>query len=293
MGPEIDPVLDAGSSGNNEDYIWIGQEEGLDAALILDGTSGTDGDFGARKGKTGGQRYVEEFGRNVKNMLEEEPGSELEYIMAETVRNMWDHFEEDGSEAAGRYLDGEETVYPRSETVPGAVGALVRWNEEKIEILHIGDTETYVELTGEIERYGDRRHERFDEKLDEAVDKYGKMSEDAQRVRSEHRSAANMPGNYPNMSFNPVVVSKEGEHSVYPRKDVNRIVLSTDGGTARMKRLFDMDSEDVLDFIADKGVENALEELRDKEQEVDIPALKQSDDAAIADMRFKDEIGDT
>lgn len=279
-------MIDAGSPDKNEDYIWIGPDDGVDAALILDGTSGTEGDFGAKNGKTGGQRYVEEFGRSVKNILEENPDSELEYVMEETVKHMWEYFEDEASEATEGYLEGEETVYPRSETVPSAVGSLIRWDQDEVEILHVGDTETYVETSEELDLYTDRTHESFDAKLDEAVDRNGKESEETQRLRSEHRSAANLPGNYPHMSFNPVVVNRQSEHSVFPRDEVERIVLSTDGGTTRMKRLFDMDGEEVLEFISKKGVENALAELREKESEAEISALKQSDDAAMVELRF-------
>lgn len=288
MTPKIESVIDAGSPDRNEDYIWIGSEEGVNAVLILDGTSGTAGDFGAENGKTGGQRYVESIGESVREILESEPGKNLEQILKEAIENAWDLFEEQGEKESKRYLDGEDATYPRSETVPGAVGCLIRWDENNLEILHIGDVETFVEKESGLDFYSNATHERFDHMMNEAVRNDGKNSEKAEKLRDLHRSANSLPGTYPQIGFNPLAVEKQGEKESYDTVSVEKIVLSTDGGTTRMKKLLDMENKELLDFVSTKGVEKALEELREKERNTDVGELKQSDDAAIIEMRFNE-----
>lgn len=286
MTPEIEHVIEAGSPNKNEDYIWIGPEDGVNAILILDGTSGTARDFGAKNGRTGGQRYVEKFGESVREILRSEPEKELEKVLKEAITQVWSEFEEQGAEKSKRYLEGVGTTYPRSDTVPGAVGCLIRWDESDLEMMHVGDVETYIQKKAELEFYSNATHEKFDAKLNEAVKNEGKNSEKADKLVSEHRSANSLPGTYPQIGFNPLAVEKQGKKKTYDLEDVDKVVLSTDGGTTRMKKLLDMDNREVIESISEKGVEEALEELREKERTTDVGERKQSDDAAIVELRF-------
>ncbi|EGQ43094.1 MAG: hypothetical protein J07AB43_10830 [Candidatus Nanosalina sp. J07AB43] len=88
MEPKLDYAIDSGSKTSrktNEDYLWVGAEEGINSVLILDGTSGVAGDFVEKNGKTGGRRYVEEFGAAVKQILERNPQENLESVMKSAV----------------------------------------------------------------------------------------------------------------------------------------------------------------------------------------------------------------
>lgn len=286
MKPEINHVIDAGSPDKNEDYIWIGPEDGVKAILVLDGTSGTAGDFGSKNSKTGGKRYVEEFGEALKDIIVSGPEENLEKVVKEAISRTWGAFEEQGAETAARYLEGEDVAYPKSETVPGAVGCLIRWSGDELEVMHVGDVETYVVKQDETDFYSNATHEAFDAKLNDAIEKEGKGSNKAEKLVSEHRSASNFPGTYPQIGFNPLAVENLGEKENYNMKDVDRVVISTDGGSTRIKKLFDMDNQEVLKFIDENGVEKALEKLREKEDKTEIAELKQSDDAAIVDLRF-------
>ena len=74
MKAEASGTTDPGETTNketNEDFLWLGPEDDVKAVLILDGTSGTTGDFGAEKEKTGGRLYVETVGNSIKQQLEE------------------------------------------------------------------------------------------------------------------------------------------------------------------------------------------------------------------------------
>ncbi|MFQ3275225.1 MAG: serine/threonine protein phosphatase PrpC [Candidatus Nanohaloarchaea archaeon] len=285
--PEIQSIIEAGSPDQNEDYLWIGPEEGVNAVLILDGTSGTEGDFGANEDLTGGQRYVQYFGEEVEKILEEEPNKPLEEVLKSAISSVWDRFEDGAEENVEDYFSGENVVLQRAETVPAAVGALVRWNKDELELLHVGDIEAYVRTEEGVETYSNETHEKFDELRDEWVEKYGKSSEEVREIVSKHRSAHNLPGTYPNMSFNPLAVEKLGVKKSYPREEVKRVVLSTDGGTARMKKLLELNEGEILAFLEEKGVKDALEKLREREENLEINALKKSDDAAIADLWFE------
>jgi serine/threonine protein phosphatase PrpC len=284
--PEIRSVIEAGSPNQNEDYLWIGPEKGINAVLILDGTSGTEGDFGANKDLTGGQKYVQYFGEEVEKILKEEPDKPLEDVMKSAISGVWDRFEEEAEENVESYFSGEDVVLQRAETVPAAVGAIIRWDENELELLHVGDVETYIETRKDVETYSNETHGRFDELRDQYVEKYGRGSEEVKEIVSKHRSAHNLPGTYPNMSFNPLAVEKLGVKKNYTREEIERVVLSTDGGTVRMKRIFELKDSEVLDFLDENGVERALKKLREEEEKMDVNALKKSDDAAIADIRF-------
>ncbi|MFT4892622.1 MAG: serine/threonine protein phosphatase PrpC [Candidatus Nanohaloarchaea archaeon] len=284
--PEIRYVAEAGSPGENEDYLWIGPESGFKAVLVLDGTSGTEGDFGATEELTGGQRYVEFFGEEVQKVLEENPDTDLEKVLKSVIGRVWDRFEDEAEKNAREYLSGGDTTLQRAETVPAAVGSMVRWDEEKVELIHVGDVETYIKRRQDLELHSNDIHGKFDQLRDDYIEKYGRESEEVKNIVSRHRSAHNLPGTYPNMSFNPLVVEKLGKKESYSREEVERVVMSTDGGTVRMKRLFGIDEPGVMEFLKEKGVEKALDELRQEENREDIDALKKSDDAAVVDIRF-------
>jgi hypothetical protein len=284
--PEIDYVLDAGSPDKNEDYIWIGNEEGYNTVLILDGTSGTEGDFGGEEDETGGQKYVRYFGEELEKIIKKEPEKDLKELMKSVISQVWDRFESEAEENIERYFEGQETDLQRAETVPAAVGAVVRWDDEVLELMHVGDVETYIVAEDSKDIFSNNIHEKFDDLRDEYVEKYGRDSEEVREITSKHRSAHNLPGTYPNMSFNPLSVEKLGIKKNYSIENVDRVVLSTDGGTVRMKRLLGLDEKEVLNFLAEKGPERAVKTLREKEQQKNVKALKNSDDAAIVDIRF-------
>lgn len=288
QNPEIKEVIDAGSPGTNEDKILIDTDGDGNAVLILDGTSGVEGDFGGgEEDRTGGQKYVDYLASAVEQILDREPERDLEAVMKSAIGNVWDRFADEAEENVQAYLSGEDATLQTAETVPAAVGSLIRWNNEELEVMHVGDVETYVCMDGEQERFSNSVHEALDDIRDEYVEEHGKTSSEVRKITSKHRSAHNLPGTYPNMSFNPLVVEKLGTRKSYPIKEVERVVLSTDGGTTRMKRIFDMDDDEVLQFLETEGPEKALEKLRERENSSEIAALKKSDDAGIVDIRFQ------
>lgn len=288
--PEIDYAIDSGSNTSektNEDYLWIGPEDGANAVLILDGTSGVSGDFGNKNGKTGGRRYVEIFGSAVKTTLDQNPDENLEEVMKSAIRSCWEEFEEEAKENTERYLEGENVVLQRASTVPAAVGALIRWNDQKLELLHVGDVETCINLEEEVDNFSNKVHEEFDSIRDDYIEEYEKDSEEVQEILRKHRSAHNLPGTYPNMSFNPLTVEKLGEKAEYDMEKVENVMLSTDGASPRLRQLLGLENnKDVIEFVEDHGAEEALERLREKEKEAELNALKTSDDAAIALLDF-------
>lgn len=278
----------------NEDYLLLSPEKNV--ALILDGTSGTRGDFGAENGKTGGRVYVEKLAGNIGEILEENPGENLEDILENGISRTWDDFQELGTKQREKYFSGEETVYPTAETVPGAVGCLVRWTKKKIEIVHVGDVETYiVKNSGETEFFCNKVHQRYDEIYEEKIENLREEgvenpSENPEvwELVNRHRSAANLPGNYPNISFNPLVIEKMGEKKKYRRKNVERILLGTDGATTRIRELFNLKKDEIPGFVEEHGVEEAIEKLRSKEDSKNLDKLKNSDDAALALVKFSE-----
>jgi serine/threonine protein phosphatase PrpC len=290
MKPEIDSAIDSGSTTSrktNEDYLWVGLRDGINAVLILDGTSGVAGDFGAKNEKTGGRRYVEKFGAAVKQILEIKPQENLEEVMKSAIENVWDEFEEEAEENTEKYFNGEDVTLQRASTVPAAVGAIIRWNDEKLELLHVGDVETYIKLEDRGENFSNETHESFDKIRDEYIREYGKESSEVQEILRKHRSGHNLPGTYPNMSFNPLAVDKLGEKSEYPIEEVEKVLLSTDGAAPRFRELFKLESnEQVVEYIEKHGAQKSLKKLREKENKAELNALKSSDDAAIALLNF-------
>lgn len=299
MKPEIDYAIDSGSTTSeetNEDYLWIGPEDGVNAVLILDGTSGTAADFGRVNDRPGGRRYVEKFGEYVKERLLKEPSADLEEVMEDAISYVWDAFDEEGESAVKSYFKdpASNAVIPTGKTIPGAVGSLTRWDEDRIEILHVGDVETYIVSNEGNYQFGDEVHERFDEIFEEKIRQLKKKGIEEPRKRPEvterinkHREAANLPGTYPNMSFNPLAVKKQGMKLEYNVKEVEKVLLSTDGASPRLRHFFDLeDNEEVTNFVEERGAERSLELLREKEGKVDLNTLKSSDDAAIALLNF-------
>ncbi|NMJ77228.1 hypothetical protein GLU64_02350 [Nanohaloarchaea archaeon] len=290
MKAEIDYAIDSGSTTSektNEDYLWTGLEDGINAVLILDGTSGVSGDFGARNEKTGGRRYVERFGAAIKHILDKNPQRDLEEVMKSAIETIWDEFEEESEENTEKYFKGENVTLQRASTIPAAVGAMIRWNDKKLELLHVGDVETYVKLEDRVENFSNETHESFDKIRDENIKEYGKESSEVQEILRKHRSAHNLPGAYPNMSFNPLAVEKLGEKSEYLIEEVEKLLLSTDGAAPRFRELFDLETnEQVIKYIEEHGAQKSLEKLREKEHNAELNALKSSDDAAIALLNF-------
>lgn len=290
MKPKLDYAIDSGSTTSrktNEDYLWMGAEEGINSVLILDGTSGVAGDFGEKNEKTGGRRYVEKFGAAVKQILERNPQENLESVMKSAIENVWDEFEGEAQENTENYFKGGNVTLQRASTVPAAVGAIIRWNNEKLELLHVGDVETCIILDDRIETFSNETHENFDNIRDEYIEEYGKKSKEVQEILRKHRSAHNLPGTYPNMSFNPLAVEKLGEKSEYPIEEVEKVLLSTDGAAPRFRELFKLKrNEKVVEFIEEHGAQESLKKLREKENKADLNALKSSDDAAIALLKF-------
>lgn len=191
-------------------------------------------------------------------------------------------------------MKAEASTVPTATTAPGAVGSLVRWNEEKIEVLHIGDVETYiVKEDGGLDLFTNKVHQRFDEIMNEKItelrEKVVENPKERPEVRelcNDHRSASNLPGTYPQIMFNPVVVDKQAERKVYERKDVEKILLSTDGAAPSMKNLWGLDSRGLIDFVEENGVEASIEKLRESESGIEVDELKNSDDAAMAVIKF-------
>lgn len=293
--PEISGATDPGETTDektNEDYLWLNQEK--NAVLILDGTSGTRGDFGSKKDRTGGRFYVEKLAENVEKTFEKNPREELEEILEKAISRTWDDFQEIGEEEREKYFSGEDAVYPTAGTIPGAVGCLMRWTDEKVEIVHVGDVETYiVKKSGETEFFCNKVHQRYDEIYEEKIEELREQgvenpSENPEvwELVNKHRSAANLPGNYPNMSFNPLVIEKLGENKNYRRKNIEKIVLGTDGATTRIRELFDLEKEEIPEFVEENGVEESIEKLRAEEKSKNLDKLKNSDDAALALIKF-------
>ena len=295
---EISGTTDAGDTTDektNEDRLWISEEK--NTVLILDGTSGTAGDFGSEGEKTGGRLYVERLTENVKETLEKNPDKKLEETLKQAISLTWDDFEEAGREEREKYFSGDrDTDIATAETVPGAVGAIVRWSDGKIELVHVGDVETYVvKKSGGSEFFCNRVHQRYDEIFEEKITELREKgvenpseSREVWDLVDKHRSAANMPGNYPNMSFNPLVVEKLGKKKKYDQKNVEKILLGTDGATTRIRELFDVEKDEVPDFVEEKGVERSIEKLRAEEGSKNLDKLKNSDDAALALIKFED-----
>lgn len=293
---EISGATDPGETTDeetNEDFLWISKEH--NTVLILDGTSGTRADFGAGNGKTGGRNYVEKFTENVKKTLEKTPVADLEEILKDAVSETWDDFQDIGAEEREKYFSGEKTSYPTSETVPGAVGCIVRWRDEKVELVNVGDVETYVVQGDDTDFFCNRIHERFDEIYEEKIGELREKGvenpsehEEVHELVNRHRSASNMPGTYPQFQFNPLVIEKQGVKKKYQRKNIEKIVLGTDGATTSMRELFDLEKEEIPKFIEEKGVKQAVEELRDREDSQNLDRLKNSDDAALALIEFNE-----
>lgn len=279
----------------NEDYILAGPEKNMDAILLLDGTSGTAGDFGAKDQKKGGRVYVETLSHHVEEIIEEKPGEKPQGILKEAVSRTWDSFQETGKKRREKYFSGEDVTYPTAETIPGAVGCLVKWSNERIEVMHVGDVETYVvKKSGETDFFCNRIHQRFDEIFEEkitelrekGVENPGKHSEVREFV-NKHRCASGLPGTYPQFQFNPLEIEKLGEKKIYEREKVEKILIGSDGATDRIRELFDLDKNQVPDFVEKRGVEKSIAELREKENEENLDKLKNSDDAALAVIEFQ------
>lgn len=291
---DISGVSDPGETTDektNEDFLWISRD--YSAVLILDGTSGTRGDFGAGNGKTGGRNYVEKFSANVEKTLQEDPDKDLEHILKTAVSKTWDDFQQIGEKKRKKYLSGEDATYATAETVPGAVGCMVRWTDEEVKIVHVGDVETYIVKENDTDFLSNSVHQKYDQLYEKKIRELSEKgvenpSEDEEvwKLVHRHRSASNMPGNYPQFQFNPLVVEKLGEKKRYDREKVEKILLGTDGATARIRELFDLEKTEVPEYIGEKGVEKALEELREKENSENLDKLKNSDDAAMALLEF-------
>ncbi len=296
MKVELEAFTDSGETTNeitNEDYIWKGPEKGLNSVLLLDGTSGTTGDFGADGEKTGGRIYVETIAESVEKQLTERPDKDPQKALKDAVRDAWEAFEDKGVEERQNYFSGEEATVAEATTVPGAVGALVTWNSESIELMHVGDVESYIVLEDRIESFSNEVHQRFDgimnEKITELRSEGVEDPEKRPEVRelcNSHRASSNYPGTYPQISFNPLAVEKGGARKTFERGEVEKIILSSDGATPRMRRLFELGEEGLIDFLEDKGVEEAVRRLREKEDEIELDELKNSDDAAVAVIKF-------
>lgn len=293
----VSGARDAGETTNevtNEDYLWLGPKDDLNAVLILDGTSGTSGDFGADGKKTGGRVYVETIGKSVEEQLRRSPDKELDKIMKKSIEEAWDAFQEKGKQARDKYFNGESSQFPNSTTVPGAVGSLVRWSEEEVEVLHIGDVETYVvKKSKDVDLFSNKVHQRFDDIMNEKITELRKKgvenpakSPEVRKLVNSHRSASNFPGAYPQIMFNPLAVEKQGEKESYRRENIEKIILGTDGATTRMKTLFDLNTKGLIDFIEEKDVETAVDQLRKEEDSHTLDELKNSDDAALAVIKF-------
>ncbi len=291
---EISGTTDPGETTDeetNEDYLWTSKEHR--AALILDGTSGTRADFGAENGKPGGRNYVEKFTENVEKTLRETPEADIEGILGTAVSKTWDDFQEIGSKKRDSYFSGEKTAYPTSETVPGAVGCMVRWSDEEVEIVHVGDVETYIVKEKDTDFFCNRIHQKFDKIYEDKIKELRENGvekpsehEEVRELVNRHRSASNMPGTYPQFQFNPLVIEKQGLRKKYDRKNVEKIIMGTDGATARMRKLFDLEKDDIPGFIEETGVKQAVEDLRSKEDSQNLDTLKNSDDAALALIKF-------
>jgi len=288
---KVDYAVSPGSTSSkmtNEDYLWVGPEDGINAVLILDGTSGVSADFGDKDGKTGGRRYVEQFGESVKHSLKQDSQAELEEVMKNAVKTVWNKFEEYAEENTENYFDGKDIVLQRSDTVPAAVGALIRWSDESLELLHVGDVETCIITEDGTDNFSNVIHEKFDSLRDDYIEKYGKDSKEVKEILRRHRSAHNLPGTYPNMSFNPLAIEELGEKVDYNIEKVEKVLLSTDGAAPRIKKLLSPENnKEVIKLIEDKGSEEVLDELREKEEKADLNQLKSSDDAAIALIEFQ------
>lgn len=291
---KITGITDPGETtddNTNEDYLWISQEH--NTVFILDGTSGTRADFGSEKGKTGGRNYVEKFTQNVKNTLENAPETNLEDLLKTAVSRTWDDFEEIAAEKRKKYFSGEKTAYPTSETVPGAVGCIVKWTDEEVKVVHVGDVETFVVKKNEMDFFCNKVHQKFDEIYEEKIKELRENgvenpseNKEVLKLVNQHRSASSMPGTYPQLQFNPLVIEKQGRKKKYSRKNVEKIVLGTDGATTRIRELYDLKKDEVPDFIEKKGVKQSIEDLREKEDGQNLDKLKNSDDAAIALIEF-------
>ena len=299
MKAEASGTTDPGETTDevtNEDFLWLGPEDDVNAALILDGTSGTTGDFGAEKEKTGGRLYVETVGNSIRKQLKENPRKDLAETVKNSISEAWNFFQDKGEKERRKYFENrkEASTVPKATTVPGAVGSLLSWNEEKIEVLHIGDVETYiVKNDGEIELFTNKVHQRFDEIMNEKITELREKGVENPSERPEvrelcndHRSASNLPGTYPQIMFNPLVVGKQAEREIYEREEVEKILLSTDGAGPRMKNLWSLDNRGLLDFVEENGVEASVEELRESESRNSVDELKNSDDAAMAVIKF-------
>ena len=68
--------------------------------------------------------------------------------------------------------------------------------------------------------------------------------------------------------------------------EVESVVLTTDGETTRMKSIFEMNNEEVLELPETIGPEKTLKKLRDREKESKIAALNRSDHLGMIDSRF-------
>ena len=300
MKAEASGTTDPGETTNevtNEDFLWLGPEDDVKTVLILDGTSGTTDDFGAEKEKTGGRLYVETVGNSIRQQLTENPGKDLAETVKTSISEAWGFFQRKGKEEREKYFSGEKeaSTFPTATTAPGAVGSLVRWNEEKIEVLHIGDVETYiVKNNGGLDLLTNKVHQRFDEIMNEKITELREKGVEDPSERPEvwelcnnHRSASNLPGTYPQIMFNPIVVDKQAEEKVYEREEVKKILLSTDGAAPRMKNLWSLDNTGILDFVEENGVEASVEKLRVSESEIEVDELKNSDDATLAVIKFQ------
>ena len=154
--------------------------------------------------------------------------------------------------------------------------------------------ETYiVKKDGEIELFTNKVHQRFDEIMNEKITELREKGVENPSERPEvrelcndHRSASNLPGTYPQIMFNPLVVDKQAEKKSYDRKNVEKILLSTDGAAPRMKNLWSLDDRSLLNFIDENDVEASIEELRESESKNSVDELKNSDDAAMAVIKF-------
>jgi len=291
INTKIDYTVSPGSTttkDTNEDYLWVGSEDGINALLILDGTSGVSADFGAKNGKTGGRRYVEAFGESVKQKLKQEPQADLEKVMKNAVKTVWNKFEEDAQKNSENYFNGNDVVLQRADTIPAAVGTLIKWDKENLEVLHVGDVETCIITEDGTDNFSNVIHEKFDSLRDDYIEKYGKDSKEVKEILRRHRSAHNLPGTYPNMSFNPLAIEELGEKVDYNIEKVEKVLLSTDGAAPRIKKLLSPENnKEVIKLIEDKGSEEVLDELREKEEKADLNQLKSSDDAAIALIEFQ------
>lgn len=266
----------------NEDHVWTGDG----AAIVLDGATGlTDTQY--TDGDTDGRWYVETLSSEIQERIEST--NSLSEIVEASVEAVSTRFEE----------ITDSTTLEKHE-MPSGAGAIVRWNEETVEYLILGDCSVILETDdGTIAELGEGPRE-LDNQVVQRMEEIrtnaeGSISYDELRRRVddlliENRKKMNEEGGYWTLGHSTEAIQYATTGEI-PREGVEEVIAFTDGFEVIVPT-YDVfvDWKRLIQYISDNGLDRAIRTLRAFEKADPecrtYPRLKPSDDIGIAHIQF-------